>query len=532
MAGQRKRSLPSSSSGLSSSYLSSGDERESVGESIASSSNSKKSKRQAKVATYEKWKRDFNVEHKTSLWLRCDRDRADKSLVSTIWCEVCRRYEDKLQGMRNYSSTWIKGSSNHKTSNISDHAKSDQHTFAMARYEADRAKSQGAPVQTYAPIYRSLMTLDQREVDRMKRKFEICYVMAKEHLAFTKFPSLCVLASHQGVQIGSSYKTADSAKSFTHFIAEAQRKRFVQSLTGKNFFSFLMDGTSDPGNVEQEMVLVVYCDKDDEIQEIKCVTRYLAVVSPEKVDSSGLIDCLGIALERVCCDLKQDVESLTAGDGPLLIGGGTDGASVNIGNRTGMKTKLQSKLTWLFWGWCFSHRLELACKDSFASKLFSDINEMLLRLYYLYKKSSKKSRELEGVVEDLKGVYSFTQSGHLPIKCQGTRWINFKRRALQRVVDRYGAYMAHLSTLVEDLNSSTSAVDRERLRGYVRKWSNAKIIIGCAMYVDALKPVSMLSLCLQEEKVDTVQGINYTLKTVKSLSTLTKMKPEEWPTAK
>ena len=54
------------------------------------------------------------------------------------------------------------------------------------------------------------------------------------------------------------------------------------------------------------------------------------------------------------------------------------------------------------------------------------------------------------------------------------------------------------------------------------------------MYVDALKTISMLSLCLQEEKVDTVQGINYNyiLKTVEILGSLTKMKPEEWPTAK
>ena len=36
-----------------------------------------------------------------------------------------------------------------------------------------------------------------------------------------------------------------------------------------------------------------------------------------------------------------------------------------------------------------------------------DINEMLLRLYYLYKKSPNKSRELQSVAEDLKIFLKF-----------------------------------------------------------------------------------------------------------------------------
>ena len=33
-----------------------------------------------------------NLEHKTLLWLRCDKDTTDKLLVSTLWCEVCQRW--------------------------------------------------------------------------------------------------------------------------------------------------------------------------------------------------------------------------------------------------------------------------------------------------------------------------------------------------------------------------------------------------------------------------------------------------------
>ena len=59
-------------------------------------------------------------------------------------------------------------------------------------------------------------------------------------------------------------------------------------------------------------------------------------------------------------------------------------------------------MPWLFWAWCYAHRLELACKDAFSSQLFHDVEEMLLRLYYLYEKSAKKCCELEDVVVNLK----------------------------------------------------------------------------------------------------------------------------------
>ena len=90
-------------------------------------------------------------------------------------------------------------------------------------------------------------------------------------------------------------------------------------------------------------------------------------------------------------------------------------------------------------GWCYSHRLELACKDAFTSSLFSNIDEMLLRLYFLYEKSPKKCHELLDIVEDLKDVFEFPKGGNLPVRAHGSRWINYKRKALLRVVDRYGA---------------------------------------------------------------------------------------------
>ena len=92
----------------------------------------------------------------------------------------------------------------------------------------------------------------------------------------------------------------------------------------------------------------------------------------------------------------------------------------------------------------------MACKDAFTSSLFAEIDEMLLRLFYLYSNSPKKSKELDIIAGELKEVYELSKKGNLPVCCQGTRWIGHKRRALQWIVDRFGVYIIHLTNLIGD----------------------------------------------------------------------------------
>ena len=44
------------------------------------------------------------------------------------------------------------------------------------------------------------------------------------------------------------------------------------------------------------------------------------------------------------------------------------------------------------------------------------VDEMLLRLYYLYEKSTKKCRDLSDFVGDLKEVYKLPEGGNLPVR--------------------------------------------------------------------------------------------------------------------
>lgn len=45
--------------------------------------------------------------------------------------------------------------------------------------------------------------------------------MAKEGMAFKKYPTVHALEEHHGVDLGFSYKTPPSAKTFAHYIAQS-----------------------------------------------------------------------------------------------------------------------------------------------------------------------------------------------------------------------------------------------------------------------------------------------------------------------
>ena len=93
-------------------------------------------------------------------------------------------------------------------------------------------------------------------------RFDVAYVMAKESIPFAKYPSLVQLEKRHGVELGHAYNTQESAKKFTGCIAKTQRQAFLSSFfSTSHFYSLLMDGSTDAGNVEDEVIVLVYCNK-------------------------------------------------------------------------------------------------------------------------------------------------------------------------------------------------------------------------------------------------------------------------------
>ena len=169
-----------------------------------------------------------------------------------------------------------------------------------------------------------------------------------------------------------------------------------------------MGGTCDSGNIDDEMLLTVWCDTDSSDEKVHTKMTYFALARPRDVTGAGLFQCLQASLQAL------GISALNAEECKKLAGIGTDGASSNVA-AGGLKSLVENELPWMFWMRCLAHRLELSVKDALKGTFFDQIDEMLLRLYYIYEKSPKKCRELEDVIVELRKCVAFDDEGTRPV---------------------------------------------------------------------------------------------------------------------
>ena len=472
------------------------------------------------VNTVEKWKRDNDKALNTYTWLSYERSDADRDHVVSLSCSVCTTFKEQLTGMRNFTAAFINGSTNLRVSSVKDHASTDMHARAMLLLK----KKQGQDVCEYSPIARMFSGLNEATKERMKRKFDVAFTIAKNNMPMTKMKAITDLEERHGVDLGEGYKNNQACAVFIQYIAQDQKQILLDALSKAKFYSMQGDGSNDSGNIENELFLVVYVDRNSPDCRIRIENKFFAIQRPTTGDAEGLFDCVNKAVRYVGLDDSWSKK---------LIGFGCDGTAVNIAEN-GLKGHLQGVAPWIEMFWCLAHRLELALKDALKGTPITNIDEMLLRLYYLYEKSPKKCRELESVIEELQACLTTQEfskkGGSRPVRACGTRFITHKVAALDRYIDRFGAYVGHVTSLVED--SKTKAVDRQRLKGYVLKWRDAKMLLGSAYFCDILKASSILCKVLQEDDVCVVRAIEALVKAAKQCDKLKDTDFDKLPTVK
>ena len=84
-----------------------------------------------------------------------------------------------------------------------------------------------------------------------------------------------------------------------------------------------MDGTTDTGNVEDELIAIFYCMRDDATQQINTCSHFLSLHSPPQANASRLLQCVGEALQFLSIENVLDTDSMLSVEGkPVLVGVG------------------------------------------------------------------------------------------------------------------------------------------------------------------------------------------------------------------
>ena len=229
---------------------------------------------------------------------------------------------------------------------------------------------------------------------RTKIKFETAYFVAKQELPLMKYKEILKHEKFHSVDTSDSYMTDVKAGEFIDFIAADLKRKICNNLGTANFFSVLCDGSTDSAVIEEEIIYVSYFDPNppgkDEV-----------AVKIEFLDIQPLTSQSAHGVHKAIIDSIEDLNIINDKHGfteekyfsetstcKRIVGFTSDIALVNRGKNASVNTLLRETSRWVVFTWCIAHRLELAVKDSLSNEReFKEIDEMLLRLYYLYHKA-------------------------------------------------------------------------------------------------------------------------------------------------
>ena len=140
------------------------------------------------------------IERQMLSWLQCDLNAKGTHMVS-LYCAICRKYEANMRSLKNFRRNWIVGSTNQRTSNLIDHVTSEVHKASKSKLKVERSRARGESAATSTTIGYILSSLDDETREKMVKKFDVCFMMAKESLSFTKYPALLELKSCHGIDL-------------------------------------------------------------------------------------------------------------------------------------------------------------------------------------------------------------------------------------------------------------------------------------------------------------------------------------------
>ena len=145
-------------------------------------------------------------------------------------------------------------------------------------------------------------------------------MIAKEKLTFAKMKPICELEERHGADLGSEYQNDKACDTLIGFIAQEQQDILLKALEQSKFFSLQADASTDAGNEEVEMFLVLHFDPSSTNGKVCVRNRFFAIRHLSSATAQGLFKFF----KRVVEYMKLD-EWKTK-----MIGFGCDGSNANF----------------------------------------------------------------------------------------------------------------------------------------------------------------------------------------------------------
>ena len=208
--------------------------------------------------------------------------------------------------------------------------------------------------------------------------FDVMYTIATEDLAISKFDSLSNLVERCGGPVLLAYRNGHSANEVLQCLARAIMHLLVNDINTAECFSLLIDESTDVSIHKQLVLYVVFPTPSGP----SC--QYLRIIQLVGGTAVTIHQAIVTEFNNLGINIKQ------------MLGLATDGASVMVGRRNGVSTRLKENVPHLISIHCVAHRLALASVTAAECVPYISLYSSILKDIYNYlAHSSNRRAELE-----------------------------------------------------------------------------------------------------------------------------------------
>ncbi|XP_027630683.1 E3 SUMO-protein ligase KIAA1586-like [Tupaia chinensis] len=381
-----------------------------------------------------------------------------------MFCALCRKH-----GVKSGTSqvSFFYGTDNFRAEFLNAHHLSEAH-----------AKSSLMEATSDSPVNRAttelmVKTMSKVTLGRVENLFRSCHAIAKTGRPLKDFIWMCKLDDMKGVDIGPVFRTNKSAKTFTYFIAEVERKNLREKLEKSKFFSVISDGIINSLIQEAELVYVQFAHAG----KVHC--QIVGVQIIDKKDPVGIKNAIEKTLE-VNLQLKLSSQDWAK----KLVGFGSDNTLGIEGENNGVALLLKEIQPCVQIVYCFAHHLELSYKTAFQSiPLYNNVIDLLHGIYHFYHNSPLHKSSL---ITAFKGLHLRPV---MPSQIGARRWLHGLQAALQNFLKGYPAIVQQLTSAEED----RSDISQQKAKELLELLLQADIVKFAHFLVDVINVLSILS---------------------------------------
>lgn len=327
--------------------------------------------------------------------------------------------------------------------------------------------------------------------------FRTAYYLAKNNRPFTDHETLIDLQKSNGMDLGIILHSRFTATNIIIHVANEMRKRLVSGLVSTSSkLSVLIDEST---TLSHKSVMVVFLRAS--LQTADPIFIFLDLVELDSQTAehiaSRLIRCLKNA------GFSEDYLQKN------WISFVSDGASVMLGKKSGVASRLRGMYPAIFSWHCMNHRLELAVAD--AIKDVSAVNHFkcfLDCIYSLFSQSNKNQRALREACKELE--VQFLQIGRV----LDMRWVSSSLRTVRAIWTCYSALFAMFSAASTNENEYDSQ-SRKKMNGLAKKLASVQFVADISLMYDILQELSTLSLSLQKNSMTLDQADRLVKRTIR-----------------